>query len=648
MNMTVEVPTLSGTHASLPQDPEHFLQSNAKAVFVLLLAVWLCCHPWFGFWHDGMLYLGQALHRANPSHFAGDPFFMYGSQDNYTLFTGFYAQLIKVIGLASAGRYLMLLAHVAWFSAFYMFCRVATRSYLATMAACLTAVALPPFYGGIGIFSYAEPFLTARSAAEPLVLLALALLVQGRQLPALVALVAALPLHPLVAFSGLTVWFAHVVAFPQTRRIRWIVLALAVIGLAAALGLAFAHVKPFDSLLLTYNPTWWLFVSNFNGQVLISLWTQGDLVRLGSLMALYLASTRIVTDQGARRLLACLMGVTVLSLAVSLILGDWLHNIFILSIQIWRILSPVQALMPGLLVGLLISRREHIAGNLQAAIVLALLALLMQDHMYSVLLLISGTLLIFSKPLKIRPALQPYLAVGLCLAILLALLNEALKMSSFVLNHFYSTSYHLLYPHLVSVGIATLVVAVGLRLRSANSVIVMALVCLLCAVVTWDRRSDSETFFENTQGQNPFEKIVRPDESIYWNTFRPMPWMVFNRSSYVNGMQASAILFNENFAHEYAMRFNLVESKYLDKKCTPYLFGTGQCEDGPTNLTPDLCAFDDRLRWIVSEFKNPAVPVTATWNFTVENVPGHMYLYDCVALRKLSPEQQPQTGQEKK
>jgi hypothetical protein len=79
-----------------------FLQSILRITAILALAaIWLLTHRYFGIQHDGLFYAVQALARITPDAYAGDIFFAFGSQDDYSLFSRLYAALIRSLGLAA-------------------------------------------------------------------------------------------------------------------------------------------------------------------------------------------------------------------------------------------------------------------------------------------------------------------------------------------------------------------------------------------------------------------------------------------------------------------------------------------------------------------------------------------------------------------
>lgn len=81
-------------------DAQRLWAWDGLSVVVLLLAgLWLWAHPYRGLTHDAILYSAQALSHLYPEIFRSDIFFVYGSQDDYTLFSRIYAFLIGWLGL---------------------------------------------------------------------------------------------------------------------------------------------------------------------------------------------------------------------------------------------------------------------------------------------------------------------------------------------------------------------------------------------------------------------------------------------------------------------------------------------------------------------------------------------------------------------
>jgi len=65
------------------------LQIVHTAAWRLLLigALWLSTHRYFGIVHDGRLYTVQALRALDPARWTDDLYFRFGSQDAFTVFS---------------------------------------------------------------------------------------------------------------------------------------------------------------------------------------------------------------------------------------------------------------------------------------------------------------------------------------------------------------------------------------------------------------------------------------------------------------------------------------------------------------------------------------------------------------------------------
>ena len=150
---------------------------------LLLLVLLIYFRPYYGIRHDSVLYLGQSLLRLDPDNFKSDLFFAFGSQADFTLVPRLIAPLLG--NFDAAGTFLVLTALCL------VFFLLASTTLLATLFpspywywGVIALLVLPGGYGEDGILSYAEPFFTGRSLAEPLVLLALGAYFRGRPLTA--------------------------------------------------------------------------------------------------------------------------------------------------------------------------------------------------------------------------------------------------------------------------------------------------------------------------------------------------------------------------------------------------------------------------------------------------------------------------------
>jgi hypothetical protein len=224
---------------------------DTKNCFLLLLAIstWFLTHPYNGIRHDGILYMAQALLELH-HNLSLDPFFIFGSQNNYTIFSYIYAFFIKIMGLNKAAIVLLIIGQVAFLSSvFYLL-----RKFLSFNLAVLGIMALsiiPPWYGGYHIFSYGEAFLTARTFAEVLSILAIAFAVDKKWVLSIIFLIFSALMHPLIALPAIViVWVFFSIEY------RTIGLSLAIFGFFVFVLRAFLGISPFNKILLMYDPKW--------------------------------------------------------------------------------------------------------------------------------------------------------------------------------------------------------------------------------------------------------------------------------------------------------------------------------------------------------------------------------------------------------
>lgn len=180
--------------------PILFLKENSTTVTLVIYAaaLWFFYHPYLGIYHDGLFYAGQALRHLYPDRFSQDLFFLYGSQDDFSLFSRLYAPMIQWIGLNGATLTLLLFAHALWLIGAVALIKSFYQGDFRWIALILL-FAFPRFYGSQELFRFSEHFLTARIFAEAFSLLAIALSLRQRPWMSAAACAAAFLFHPIMA-----------------------------------------------------------------------------------------------------------------------------------------------------------------------------------------------------------------------------------------------------------------------------------------------------------------------------------------------------------------------------------------------------------------------------------------------------------------
>ncbi len=227
-------------------DPD--LCQRVWVLVALVIALWLATRPYLGIvGGDGRLYAVQALNALQNGRFADDMYFQFGSQDQFTLFSRLYAPFLALLGVGRGALVVTVLTQAAWVAGLVFLIHTLTRDLRQALLAAALVIALPSQYGPLG---FGELFVSPRLFAEALSMLALAMLLRGRNVSSLAILLASASVHPLATVPALAVWFCY-----QFRpRPAW--LGAAIVLLAVPVVLCVAGVAPFNWLGQTFDPAW--------------------------------------------------------------------------------------------------------------------------------------------------------------------------------------------------------------------------------------------------------------------------------------------------------------------------------------------------------------------------------------------------------
>ena len=211
-------------------------------VYTAGLAFFFVLFRYYGYFEDAGRYLLQVVHFLYPERFVNDVPFMFGNQDNFTVFSPLLVVFFKLFGVNHGGMVAVFLLEFLWgVAAITLFFRWTSRwSYpvwaLPAFVASLI-VLTNKLYGSGAYFPVVDHILVARFAAEVLILLGLAFLWSKNRYVSLVMFLIASALHPLMGGWGLPLWLLF--HYPKFR------LLLAVVALLAPLT-GFLHIWRFD------------------------------------------------------------------------------------------------------------------------------------------------------------------------------------------------------------------------------------------------------------------------------------------------------------------------------------------------------------------------------------------------------------------
>ncbi len=203
----LEDSVLTESRELAPARRDDLLSSAARApsavwvggYLLVVLAIWSLVGRYQGIVHDGVVYALQAAAKLRPDSLAGDVFLRFQSQDQFTVFSRIYAVALEHLGVDLAASGLTLLLLCCWIVVAWALASKLQNARLALLSVSLLLF-IPGIYSAKEVFRYAEPFLTARSAAEVAALAALLSLLYSRQLLAIMLILLAMLAHPLMAF----------------------------------------------------------------------------------------------------------------------------------------------------------------------------------------------------------------------------------------------------------------------------------------------------------------------------------------------------------------------------------------------------------------------------------------------------------------
>jgi len=313
----------------LPSDHFASQAAIAAALTLMLVVLWCATHRFIIFASDGVLYAVQAMARLIPV-LGQDVYLANTSQDQFTVFSRIYAWFIGWFGLGHAALSLFLICTVTFAAAAWTVARGLLGSRLAWLAV-LMLIVTKGSYGASSVFYYSENYLTARSLAEALIVVALAAHVYGWKLGGLMVAAAAMFVHPLMALPGLLLLI-----------FMWLPIKYAAAGAAAGclatLAIALAAVAlPPSAHFLTVMDQQWLEVVRERSQFLfLKYWSLGDWeTQVRPFLCLTL-SLWVIDDARVRRLCVAAMLVGAAGLVVALIACSVGPVAILLQGQAWR------------------------------------------------------------------------------------------------------------------------------------------------------------------------------------------------------------------------------------------------------------------------------------------------------------------------
>jgi hypothetical protein len=599
--------------------------SGQAALAFLLAALWLLGRRYGGIVQDASLYLVQGLRKLEPGIFGKDLFFAHGSQDAYTVFPYLYARLIDWFGIGAAAAIVTVTGQAAFFAAALALTLRIASGPARWWSLALVAV-MSGYYGGIGVHRLAEPFSTARSLAEPLVVAALACTLAERHRWALAALTAAAFLHPLVAAPGIAVVFLWHVR--KDLCLLWPIALLAT--LVAAFSLAW------DPISARLDPIWSAVVLDRSPQVFVSQWLLPDWSRmLWGLCVAYLALDAV--DAPVRRMIhasaaACLAGVTASWIAV-----DLLQSAAAAALQMWRahwVLHLLALLLAPVATASL--WRLGNAARVAAACIAASCCFGRAELPAAALLSVVSIALALSERRSPRWMGERTYRLSLVLVLCAAAAGLLFELQS-RMPLAYDTSRVLDWADYVDTiasvgGLLPLAALVWLAAysRFKLAAVMLSAAAFALGAAAWDARKPWPLFVEQASaGANPFRDVLPADAVAFWPGPYGKAWLALGRPSWISVDQGAGVVFNRGTAVEYARR--AIESRAVQSandNCA--MAAQPDCGIG---LQParELCQRPGGPSHLVLNGRIEGHRAAARWPLPASIRPGprNLYLYSC-------------------
>jgi hypothetical protein len=311
--------------------PGKTLQDNTRALgfMATLPPIWLLMHGYQGLIGDAQLYAFQAVARIHPQ-LATDLYLQDTSQDQFTIFSPFYAFFITHLGLEGAAR-LLTVIFTAWlYAAAWSLARPFTDRATAFLVVGFL-MTISGDYGASGVFQIFEHYLTARLPAEAMIISALVCHFRGARLLALSLAIAALFVHPLIALPGCLVLIC--VRLPIRVGVATVVASLLT---ACALAAAATNLPAVAHVITIMDEDWVGVVRERSQFLLPRLWSLHDWSTNAQPFVSLLLTYLITRDSVTRKLCASVMLIGAAGLTLALI-GDLVGPITVLlQGQPWR------------------------------------------------------------------------------------------------------------------------------------------------------------------------------------------------------------------------------------------------------------------------------------------------------------------------
>lgn len=633
---------------------------------IVAFAYWLANHPYGGFnEHDARLYAVLAMHWLDPAAYARDPFFMFGSQGNYSLFTPLYGVLVASLGLGAAAKTVVFVGAALWIGAAVLLARRSLDHPGARWFAVLLVAVLVLGYSPTGeTFALNERFATARSLAFPFAALAIAALPARSVIPGAAFALLATLLHPLVG-----IWvFALVVADRVGDRAIVVLLAGTV---AVAAFLAWLGWPPMQPM----HDDWLDVVRASTRDVLFPGWSGLRANEYLFAVALLLWAATLRSDAWSRRYRL----IALIALVGALAAQSCSHLFpaqLLVQAQPWRgMWVVVYVSLFAVADATWIAFRR--GGAWRWAVLAAYPALYLLKSVNGYLLFAAWIAYqLVQRPMAarlaggrhVRSGRMPWLLVGgLWVIAMPQYVQDLLFLGRGVLPGF-RTGVELLDGFLVAGGLGLGVLAIAV-MSSARRFACAGLPAMLCAVpllayaaTNWDQRAERYRQWESrclgTTATGELAKAVGRGAVVLWLDDNPLrTWLEIGTASYGSPLQAVGMVFSREKTIELQRRLHRVaiaaraeawpisdaQARVLLARSLQDVASSG---GNPMSLFADItrpvagaaglrfACQDDALDWVISR-EGLGLPAPGVRRVADPTDGSPLFLYACADVRQL-------------
>lgn len=525
-------------------------RARFEVTALFTISVWLLARPYAGLWHDGLLYTLQGLNILHPDRYGQDLFFFSQTQAKYSIFPSVLAWGVEQTTVREATFLIMFTAGLAFFcSALLLLSRMISGPRL--WQGMLVLALFPHLYGANQTFAFAESFLTARSLAEPFSLLGLAFLVFGQHWLAVLSLLLAAVLHPLVSLPVIAVAMLYL----SLKDRRFLVLPM--LGAIAALVLWWQAWGPFAGLFQVIDAEWRAVLAS-DPTLFLSQWSAADWnVVAFDLTVLILVSTRL--GGNARTLAISLLAWTIFGLAATAALADGLALLLPTQLQLWRSFWLAHcislALVPWLFSCLKAEAKEGVG-------LFLLIALVTMDLPGS-LLASAMVFLLVRNSTRDRDAVVKKLRWGAGAVIVLVIAADTPAIVEYALENPQQGILRQASLLLSVPALGYVIAAYGYRLLQRMRTLPMATVCMLTlvlAIVLWDARTDDfRSEIEGYQGNRGIFPEVSELQQVYWHDQPLAVWLLIRAPSYFSYRQCAGAVYSRETTFECSRRARVLK-----------------------------------------------------------------------------------------